>query len=118
MKEIASLSSAHEENKMADTQTAMTYSTAKRQLTALVRKYNQGTRTNLHFNLTISIDDCDTPQMISYTLIMKNNLEDAWEVRRIYSSLCDDIQAEFTQKVTNMEFNLTDAISSRTTNSS
>ena len=102
---------------MANKNTIITYSVAKRQLNALVRKYNQGTKINFGFNLTISVDDYDTPDMINYTLIMKNHFEDAWEVRRISSMLSDDIQVAFTQKVTYMEDRLASAISARITNS-
>ena len=102
---------------MANKNTILTYSVAKRQLNALVRKYKQGTKTNLGFNLTISVDDYDIPNMINYTLIMKNHFEDAWEVRRISFMLRNDIQVAFTQKVTYMEDRLASAISARITNS-
>ena len=59
---------------MANKSATMTYSVAKRQLNALVRKYNQGTKTNLGFNLSISVDDYDTPDMINYTLIIEEYL--------------------------------------------
>ena len=101
---------------MANKQAVMTYGVAKRQLNALVRKYNQATKTQYGFGLTISIDDYDAPQMINYTLIMKNRLEDAWEVRRISSMLHDDIQLAFIEKVIFMEENLLSALDSRMAN--
>ena len=77
---------------MADRDTVITYSAATRQLQTLVRIYNQATRTNQGYTLTIAIDKYNTPQVITYTLIMKNDIEDTWEVRRISSTLNNDIQ--------------------------
>ena len=79
---------------MADSNTVITYSAATRQLQALVRKYNQATRTNQGYTLTIAIDKYNSPQVITYTLIMKNDIEDTWEVRRISSTLNNDIQTD------------------------
>ena len=99
---------------MGDRDTVITYSAATRQLQALVRKYNQATRTNQGYTLTIAIDKYNTLQVITYTLIMKNDLDDTWEVRRISSTLNNDIQTDFTEMVTCMEVSLESAIHSRT----
>lgn len=96
-------------------QKILTYNTAVRQLNALLRKYNQTVKTNSQpaFKLSIHIDQDNQPDIISYTLIMKNHFEDAWEVRRVHSILTSEIQSEFTDMVTKMEHNLAEAIASR-----
>ena len=88
----------------------ITHSVAKRQLHALVRKYNQATRTNLGFKLDIKTDNQDETHVITYTLIMKNHVEDAWEVRRISSSLLVSLQPDFTKMVNYMDEQLASAI--------
>ena len=98
---------------MANKDTVISYSAATGQLQALIRKYNQATRTNQGYTLTIAIDKYNTPQVITYTLIMKNDIEDTWEVRRIFSTLNNDIQTDFTEMVTCMEVSLESAIHSR-----
>ena len=51
--------------------THVTFAAAKRQLTALVRKYNQASTQQLGFQLHIAIDKQEEPHIISYTLILK-----------------------------------------------
>ena len=53
--------------------THVTFAAAKRQLTALVRKYNQASTQQLGFQLHIAIDIQEEPHIISYTLILKNS---------------------------------------------
>ena len=50
--------------------THVTFAAAKRQLHALVRKYNQASTNALGFQLHIAIDQQE-PHIISYTLILK-----------------------------------------------
>ena len=60
-----------ESNKAEQRFTHVTFAAAKRQLNALVRKYNQASTNELGFQLHISIDQQEEPQIISYTLILK-----------------------------------------------
>ena len=51
--------------------THVTFAAAKRQLHALVRKYNQASTQQLGFQLHIAIDQQEEPHIISYTLIFE-----------------------------------------------
>ena len=96
------------ENKMATPQDkALNFRTAKRHLYALVRKYNQAWHNHLGFELDINIDEQEEPNMIAYTLIMKDKSHNAWEVRRIVSSLMMDLQPDFILMVRFMDKKLT-----------
>ena len=60
------------DNSMAEQKhTHVTFAAAKRQLNALVRKYNQASTDELGFQLNIAIDKQEEPHIISYTLILK-----------------------------------------------
>lgn len=79
----------------------LAYSTAKRQLLALVRKYNQASKGN---ELNIIFEKLqEEPNRISYTLHMKNPSDKAWEIRRVVSFLSGDIQLDFTMMVNYMD---------------
>ena len=83
--------------------THVTFAAAKRQLNALVRKYNQAS-TNVGFQLNISIDKQEEPHIISYTLILKNT--SSWEIRRVTSTLLVDPQIDFVKTVKQMDLEL------------
>ena len=85
----------------------LNYSTAKRQLLALVRKYNQASVHSLGFELDITFDNQEEPNRIAYTLKMQNTLCNAWEIRTVNSSLLIDLHADFTAMVNFMENQLT-----------
>ena len=90
---------------MADSKfTHVSFATAKRQLHALVRKYNQASINVLGFQLDIAVDKQEEPHIISYTLILKNN--NSWEVRRVTSTLLVDPQIDFVKNVKNMDMKL------------
>ena len=94
----------------------LAFSTATRQLNALVRKYNQATRTSQGFRLDIKIDKQEKLYGITFTLLLRNHSEDAWEVRRISSSLLlHNLQQDFIQMVHYMDDHLVSAITSRQT---
>ena len=84
--------------------TPVTFATAKRQLKALVRKYNQASTDVLGFQLNITIDKQEEPHIISYTLILKNN--SSWEIRRVTSTLLVDPQIDFVKTVKQMDMKL------------
>ena len=86
------------------TNTPVTFATAKRQLNALVRKYNQASTNLLGFQLNIEVDKQEEPHIISYTLILKNN--NSWEIRRVTSTLLVDPQNDFVKTVTEMDMKL------------
>ena len=79
--------------------THVTFAAAKRQLNALVRKYNQAS-TDV---LGVPIDKQEEPHIISYTLILKNN---SWEIRRVTSTLLVDPQIDFVRTVKQMDLKL------------
>ena len=74
--------------------THVTFAAAKRQLNALVRKYNQASTNVLGFQLNISIDKQEEPHIISYTLILKNT---SWKIRRVTSTLLVDPKIDFVK---------------------
>ena len=80
--------------------THVPFAAAKRQLHALVRKYNQASGFQLH----ISIDQQEEPHIISYTLILKNS--SSWEIRRVTSTLLVDPQIDFVRTVRQMDMKL------------
>ena len=80
------------------------FATAKRQLNALVRKYNQASTNILGFQLNIAVDKQEEPHTISYTLILKNN--NSWEIRRVTSTLLVDPQIDFVKTVKQMDMKL------------
>ena len=84
--------------------THVTFAAAKRQLNALVRKYNQASTDVLGFQLNISIDKQEEPHIISYTLILKNT--SSWEIRRVTSTLLVDPQIDFVKTVKQMDLEL------------
>ena len=84
--------------------THVTFAAAKRQLNALVRKYNQASTHLLGFQLSISIDKQEEPHIISYTLILKKN--SSWEIRRVTSILLVDPQINFVKTVKQMDVKL------------
>ena len=83
--------------------THVTFAAAKRQLYALVRKYNQASTQQLGFQLHIAID-IQEPHIISYTLILKNS--SSWEIRRVTSTLLVDPQIDFVRTVKQMDMKL------------
>ena len=90
---------------MADSKfTHVPFATAKRQLNALVRKYNQASINVLGFQLDITVDKQEEPHIISYTLILKNN--NSWLIRRVTSTLLVDPQIDFVKNVKNMDMKL------------
>ena len=86
--------------------TFVTHASAKRQVQALVRKYNQATADTLGYKLEISFDKQESTGHITYTLMMKNINTNHWQVRRVTSSLLSNLQVDFTSMVTFMETNL------------
>ena len=84
--------------------THVSFATAKRQLNALVRKYNQASTNILGFQLNIAVDKQEEPHTISYTLILKNN--NSWEIRRVTSTLLVDPQIDFVKTVKQMDMKL------------
>ena len=86
------------------TYTHVTFATAKRQLNALVRKYNQASTNTLGFQLHMSIDKQEEPHVISYTLILKNT--SSWQIRRVTSTLLVDPQIDFVKTVKQMDLEL------------
>ena len=84
--------------------THVTFAAAKRQLHALVRKYNQASTNALGFQLHIAIDQQEEPHIISYTLILKNS--SSWEIRRVTSTLLVDPQLDFVRTVKQMDMKL------------
>ena len=84
--------------------THVPFAAAKRQLHALVRKYNQASTNELGFQLHISIDQQEEPHIISYTLILKNS--SSWEIRRVTSTLLVDPQIDFVRTVKQMDMKL------------
>ena len=83
--------------------THVTFAAAKRQLHALVRKYNQASTNALGFQLHIAIDQQE-PHIISYPLILKNS--SSWEIRRVTSTLLVDPQTDFVRTVKQMDMKL------------
>ena len=84
--------------------TRVTFAAAKRQLNALVRKYNQASTDVLGFQLNIAIDKQEEPDIISYTLILKNS--SSWEIRRVTSTLLVDPQIDFVRTVKQMDMKI------------
>ena len=84
--------------------THITFAAAKRQLNALVRKYNQASTDVLWFQLNITVDKQEELHIISYTLILKNN--SSWEIRRVTSTLLVDPQIDFVRTVKHMDMKL------------
>ena len=84
--------------------THVPFATAKRQLKALVRKYNQASTDLLGFQLNIEVDKQEEPHIISYTLILKNT--SSWEIRRVTSTLLVDPQIDFVKTVKQMDMKL------------
>ena len=82
----------------------MTFAAAKRQLNALVKKYNQASTDALGFQLNITIDKQEEPHIISYTLILKNY--SLWEIRRVTSTLLVDPQIDLIRTVKQMDMKL------------
>ena len=93
-----------ENSKAEQKHTHVTFAAAKRQLNALVRKYNQASTNELGFQLNIAIDKQEEPHIISYTLIMKNS--SSWEIRRVTSTLLVDPQIDFVRTVKQMDIKL------------
>ena len=89
-----------ESSKPEQKYTHVPFTAAKRQLNALVRKYNQASRFQLH----IAIDKQEEPHIISYTLILKNS--SSWEIRRVTSTLLVDPQIDFVRTVKQMDIKL------------
>ena len=102
-------------NMATQKENVLAFSTATRQLNALVRKYNQATRTSQGFRLDIKIDKQEQLYEITYTLLLRNYSEDAWEVRISFSLLLHNLQQDFTQMVHYMDDHLVSAITSRQT---
>ena len=81
----------------------ISHATAKRQLNALVRKFNQAS-TNIKGNeLDIMFDEDQIPDSITYTLIMKHPSKPAWEVRRVTTELHMDLQYDYITMVQYMD---------------
>lgn len=89
--------------------TFVSFNSAKRQLQALVRKYNQASVNSLGYKLEIIFGNNhqEYPSIISYTMTMKNIHTNIWEVRRITSALLGDVEQDFRSMVTFMEDKLT-----------
>ena len=92
-----------EGSKVEQKHTHVIFAAAKRQLHALVRKYNQASTNELGFQLHIAIDKQEEPHIISYTLILKNS--SSWEIRRVTSTLLVDPQIDFVKTVKQMDMN-------------
>ena len=93
-----------ENSKAEQKHTHVTFAAAKRQLNALVRKYNQASTNELGFQLHIAIDKQEEPHIISYTLILKNS--SSWEIRRVTSTLLVDPQIDFVRTVKQIDMKL------------
>ena len=81
----------------------LSHSAAKRQLNALVRKYNQASSSFMGNELHIKIDSDQLPESIIYTLIMKHPSNKSWEIRRVTTDLHMSLQHDFTQMVCYMQ---------------
>ena len=94
-----------ESSKAEQKHTHVTFAAAKRQLNALVRKYNQASTNELvGLQLHIAIDKQEEPHIISYTLILKNS--SSWEIRRVTSTLLVNPQIDFVRTVKQMDMKL------------
>ena len=93
-----------ENSKAEQKNTHVTFAAAKRQLNALVRKYNQASTNELGFQLNFAIDKQEEPHLISYTLILKNS--SSWEIRRVTSTLLVDPQIDFVRTAKQMDMKL------------